>query len=102
MALITVAIGDSVTVLVGGLLRDTFDAVTVASSAKSRLFWVGSKGIVAAETKWLHLFAINVTSAPHRQAIRCPGNTVLCIPLVHGSYPAVMNDCAFSRENACW
>ena len=87
---------------VGGVACDKFDAFTVASSVKPRVYWVGSEVLVVAETKWLHLFAINFNSAPHRQAIRWPGNTVLCIPLVHGSYPAVMNCCAFSRENACW
>ena len=37
--------------------------------------------------------------APHRQKL---GNCVLCIPLVQGSYPALIHCLAFSRVNPSW
>ena len=84
----------------GALVK--FDAATVSSSEKSNSYWVGSEVIVPAETKFSNLCAYNGNSAPHHQAIRLDGNIVLCIPLVHRSYPAAMNCCAFSRENEGW
>ena len=81
---------------------ETFDATMVSSSAPSskgeERIWVGSE--VVAETKSLNLCAFELHSAPNRQVFRRVGKTVLCIPLVHGSYPLAMNCCAFSRVKA--
>ncbi len=56
---------------------------------------VGSRGVVYAEIKILHLFARPKLSAPHCQLFLLPkGKTDLCIPFVHRSYPAAMNYCA--------
>jgi hypothetical protein len=92
------------------LLRELFDATTVTSSSYwanvqillQILFWVESEEGVYAETKLLHLFAIILLSTPHRQVICPDGSTVLCIPLVHGLYPAAMNCWAFSRTYNVW
>ncbi len=66
------------------------------------IFRMGSKEVTEAETKLLHLFAKHILSTPHRQLFLPNGRIVLCIPLVHGSYPAAMNCCAFSQVYACW
>ena len=63
---------------------------------------MGSKEGLYAETKLLCLFAKLIFSAPHRQVLRPAGRTVLCIPLVHGSYPAAMNCWAFLHTNNVW
>lgn len=74
-----------------GNMVETLEADTVSSSEKSTSNGVGSEVNVVAETKCLHLYANNGNFAPHRQAIRLEGKIDLCIPLVHGSYPAAMN-----------
>jgi hypothetical protein len=51
-----------------------------------------------AEIKLLHLCAI-LLPAPHRQKL---GNCDLCIPFVHGSYPALIHCLEFSRVNPSW
>ena len=72
---------------------ETFDVITVTSSLRVReINWVGSKG---AETKSLHLFAIDAFAPPcHMLPLPPPnmpcfwGNCVLCCPFVHGPYAA--------------
>jgi hypothetical protein len=77
-----------------------FEVMIVLSSSSffntALIIWVGYKD--NAETKWLHLCAI-VVSAPHHQY---PWNSVLCIPLVHGSHPWLMYSCAFAHMNPSW
>ena len=58
---------------------------------------VGFRGVVYAEIKLLHLFARPRLSTPHRQVF-----LLLCIPFVHGSYPATMYCCALSRVYESW
>jgi hypothetical protein len=81
------------------LLVAKFDMTTITSSSSAMettlLFSVGFRN--KAETKLLHLCAI---SAPHHQ--NCPGcfgSLVLCIPLVHGTYPWLIHCCALPRVN---
>ena len=61
------------------------------------------RGVKYAEGKLLHLFARPKLSAPHRQVFLLPkGKTDLCMPFVHGSYPAAMNCCALLRVYDTW
>ena len=88
-----------VTCLGGCLFIDLFDVITVTSSSSetSSLLkhWVGFREL--AETKLLHLCAI-LFSAPHHQKLGLTlGDCVLCIALVHGSYPALIHCNAFLR-----
>jgi hypothetical protein len=80
---------------------ETLDVATVTSLSSVLTggdVWVGSRGVVYVEIKLLHLVAILKLSAPHRQVFLLPeGKTDLCIPFVHGSYPAAMNYCALLR-----
>jgi hypothetical protein len=85
---------------------ETLDVATV-TSLSSILTGVdvglGSRGVVYAEIKLLHLFARPNLSATHRQVFLLPeGKTDLCIPFVHGSYPAAMNCCALLRVYDTW
>jgi hypothetical protein len=79
----------------------TLDVATVTSSSSILTgveVGVGSRGVVYAEIKLLHLFARPKLSAPHHQVFLLPkSKTDLCIPFVHGSYPTAMNCCALSR-----
>jgi hypothetical protein len=72
-----------------------FNVTTVASSPDGAgvilLCWVGSEEGLYAETKPLCLCDKLIFSAPPHQVLRPVGSRVLCIPLVHGSYPATMN-----------
>jgi hypothetical protein len=85
---------------------ETLDVATVTSLSSILTgvdVRVGSRGVVYAEIKLLHLFARPKLSAPHRQVFLLPeGKTDLCIPFVHGSYPAAMNCCALSRVYDAW
>ncbi len=81
------------------LLVAKLDMTTITSSWSATettfMFSVGFRN--KAETKLLHLCAI---STPHRQ--NCPGclgSLVLCIPLVHCTYPWLIHCCAFLRVN---
>jgi hypothetical protein len=85
---------------------ETLDVATVTSLSSILTgvdVGVGSRGVVYAEIKLLHLFARPKLSAPHRQVFLLPkGKTDLCIPFVHGSYPAAMNCCALLRVYDTW
>jgi hypothetical protein len=85
-----------------GLFFAAFNMMTVMSSFVTSLsytalmFSVGSGKL--AEIKLLHFFAISFSS-PHHQKV---GNCNLCIPLVHGLYPALIHCREFSRVNPSW
>ncbi len=85
---------------------DLFDVTTIILSLSSAdfhgVFLVGSEEGLYAETKLICLFAKLFVFAPHCQVFLPDGSTVLCIPRVHGSYPAAMNCCAFSQTNDVW
>jgi hypothetical protein len=85
---------------------ETLDVATVTSSSSILTggdVWVGSRGVVYAEIKFLHLFARPKLSAPHRQVFLLPeGKTDLCIPFVHGLYPTAMNCCALLCVYDTW
>ena len=85
---------------------ETLDVTTVASSSSVLTvgdLGVGFRGIVYAEIELLHLFARPKFSAPHRQVfLLLEGKTNLCIPSVHGSYPAMMSCCALSWVYETW
>jgi hypothetical protein len=85
---------------------DTLDVATVTLSSSILTgvdVGVGSRGVVYAEIKLLHLFARPKLSAPHRQVFLLPENkTNLCMPFVHGSHPTAMNYCALSRVYDAW
>jgi hypothetical protein len=84
----------------GGNCCVWFDMTTVAVSSlqdEDQLTEVGSKRNEVAENEWLHLWVNDRISAPHHQMFRFAGRTVLCIPFVHGSYPAAMNCWAFAQ-----
>ncbi len=85
---------------------ETLDVATVTSSSSVLTggdVWVGSRRHIYAEIKLLHLFAKPKLSTPHRQVFLLPeGKTDLCIPFVHGSYPAAMNCCALLRVYDTW
>ncbi len=87
----------------GGVMCDLFDVTIVTVSLSSAdchgVILVGSEEGLYAETKLICLFAKLLVFTPHHQVLRPKGSTVLCIPRVHGSYPAAMNCCAFSRTN---
>ncbi len=85
---------------------ETLDVATV-TSLSSILTWgdvgVGSRGAVYAEIKLLDLFARPKLSAPHRQVFLLPECKIdLCIPFVHGLYPAAMSCCALLRVYDTW
>jgi hypothetical protein len=60
------------------------------------LIEVGSKDNEVAENKLLHLGANDMISTPHRQVFPLLGRANLCIPVMHGLYPAAMR-WAFAR-----
>ncbi len=72
-----------------------FDVTIVtSSSARADLLVMARVGFgycLYAETKLLHLCANLIVSAPNSQVACLAGSTLLCIPLVHGLYPAAMN-----------
>ncbi len=84
----------------------TFDVTMVKSSSTRRLddliLRMGYKEVAEAETELLHLFAKHILSAPHCQVFLPNGGTVVCIPLVHGSYPTAMNCCELLQVYTCW
>ncbi len=77
--------------------------VMVSSSTLDNVLTVeGSKEHEVSVNKILHLCTNNKISTPHRKKFQAVGRTYLCIPLVHGSYPAAMNCCAFTWVNPVW
>ena len=88
----------------GCLFIDLFDMITVMSllsdTSSFLNHWVGIREL--SETKLLHLCAI-LFSATHCQKLGLMlGSCVLCIALVHGSYPVLIHWCAFLRVNLTW
>ncbi len=79
-----------VTTFVASLLQD-----------EDKLTEVGLTENEVADNK-LHLCANVRISTPHCQIFGLAGRTVLCIPFVHGSYPAVMNCWAFAWVYPAW
>jgi hypothetical protein len=88
------------------MMRELFDVTIVtSSSARADLLVMTRAGFgydLYAETKLLHLCANLIVSTPNSQVACLAGSTVLCIPLVHGSYPAAINCLAFLRVNDIW
>ena len=76
-------------------MRELFDVTIIASSSAHAdllvMARVGFGNGLYAETKLLRLCANLIVSAPNSQVACLAGSTLLCIPLVHGSYPAAMN-----------
>jgi len=76
-------------------MRELFDVtIVMSSSARADLLVMARVGFgngVYTETKLLRLCANLIVSAPNSQVARLAGSTLLCIPLVHGLYPATMN-----------
>jgi hypothetical protein len=76
-------------------MRELFDVTIVTSlSARADLLVMARVGFgngLYAETKLLRVCANLIVSAPNSQVACLAGSTLLCIPLVHGSYPTAMN-----------
>ncbi len=76
-------------------MRELFDVTIVTSSSACAdilaMARVGFRYGLYTETKLLHLCANLIVSAPNSQVACLAGSTLLCIPLVHGWYPAAMN-----------